>query len=60
MTRYVRTVLWSFFGVSRRDALDQGQAPVTPLGLLATALGLVALFGLALWGLVQAALAILG
>ena len=60
MTRYVRTVLWSFFGVSRRDALDPDQAPVTPLGLLATALGLVALFGLALWGLVQAALAILG
>jgi hypothetical protein len=54
---YVRMVLWSFFGIRRRDAAGDEFATAKPLVLLATALCLAALFGLSLWGLVHVAIA---
>lgn len=53
--RYVRMVLWSFFGVRRRNAAADELAKARPVILIAVALGLAALFGLSLWGLAHLA-----
>jgi hypothetical protein len=57
---YVRAVLWSFFGVRRRAAADDGLAKARPLVLVAVAIVLAAVFGLTLCGLAHLAVRSLG
>jgi hypothetical protein len=52
---YVRMVLWSFFGIRRSAGANEELAQVKPLAVLATAIVLATLFGLALWGIANLA-----
>lgn len=47
---YVRTVLWGFIGIGSRGSNSEDLTKVRPLGLLAVAAVLLALFGLTLYG----------
>lgn len=52
---YFRTVLWSFIGIGSRASNSEDHARVKPLGLLAVAAFLVAVFLLTIYGLVHLA-----
>jgi hypothetical protein len=52
---YIRTVLWSFIGIGSRASNSEDLAKVKPLGLLAVAVVLVAVFLLTIFGLVHLA-----
>lgn len=52
---YIRTVLWSFIGIGSRAKNSEDLAKVKPLGLLAVAFALVAVFLLTIFGLVHLA-----
>ena len=51
--KYVQMVLWSFFGVRRRARAGDELAAARPRPLIATALGLAALFVLTLLAVVR-------
>ncbi len=57
---YVRTVLWSFFGIRRRAAAADELDKAEPLMLVAVAIALAAVFGLTLYGLAHLAVRTLG
>jgi hypothetical protein len=52
---YIRTVLWSFIGIGSRANNREDLAKVKPLGLLAVAAVILAIFGFALFGLANVA-----
>jgi hypothetical protein len=52
---YIRTVLWSFIGIGSRASNSDDLAKVKPLGLLAVAVVLVAVFLLTIFGLAHLA-----
>jgi len=56
---YIRTVLWSRIGVGSRTSSSEDLATVKPLGLLAVAAVLLAIFGFSLVGLANVAVRIL-
>jgi hypothetical protein len=52
---YIRTVLWSFIGIGSRASNREDLAKVKPLGLLAVAAFILAIFGFSLFGLAKVA-----
>lgn len=52
---YIRTVLWSFIGISSRTSNREDLANVKPLGLLVVAAVIAVIFGLSLVGLANLA-----
>lgn len=56
---YIRTVLWSFIGIGSRGSNSEDLGKVKPLGLLAVAGVLLAIFLGTIFGLVQLAMSIL-
>ncbi len=57
---YVRTVLWSCFGVRRSAAAGDELTKAKPLVLVAAAIALAAVFGMTLYGLAHLAVHSLG
>lgn len=55
MLSYVRTVLWSFFGIRRRACADEELSRIKPGVLVAVGLSIAALFGLLMWTLANVA-----
>jgi hypothetical protein len=56
---YIRTVLWSFIGISSRASNREDLAKVKPLGLLVVAAVVLAVFGFTLVGLANLAVSTL-
>lgn len=56
---YIRTVLWSFIGIGSRKGGADDLAKVEPLGLLAVAAVLLAVFGFTIFGLANLAVSTL-
>jgi hypothetical protein len=56
---YIRTVLWSFIGISSRTSNREDLTKVKPLGLLAVAAVILAIFGFTLFGLANLAVSTL-
>ena len=56
---YIRTVLWSFIGIGSRSGNGEDLAKVKPLGLLAVAAVLLAVFGFTIFGLANLAVSTL-
>lgn len=52
---YIRTVLWSFIGIGSRASSREDLAEVKPLGLLAVAAVILAIFGFSLFCLANVA-----
>lgn len=52
---YIRTVLWSFIGISSRTSHREDLTKVKPLGLLVVAAIILAIFGFSLVGLANLA-----
>ena len=51
--RTVKTVLWSFLGVRKRNAFDEDLGKANPIAIIAVALSAVLLFVVGLIGLVH-------
>jgi len=58
--RYVRMVLWSFFGIRRRAAATGELEKVHPPTRVVAALALASLLGFTLWGVAVFAVRTLG
>ena len=56
---YIRTVLWSFFGIGSRTSNREDLSKVKPLGLLVVAAVILAIFGFSLFGLANLAMSTL-
>jgi hypothetical protein len=56
---YFRTVLWTFIGIGSRSSNKEDLAKVKPLGLLAVAAVLVAVFAFTMIGLAHLAVSTL-
>ncbi|MES2482353.1 MAG: DUF2970 domain-containing protein [Pseudomonadota bacterium] len=56
---YIRTVLWGFVGIGSRNGGADDLAKVKPLGLVAVAAVVLAVFGLTIFGLANLAVSTL-
>jgi hypothetical protein len=56
---YIRTVLWSFFGIGSRASNREDLSKVKPLGLLVVAAVILDIFGFSLFGLANLAMSTL-